>query len=179
MLQVKIRATAEPIKPKKEATGGVSVVACNKTESNVVYITNFLLLMCKEKGEWSRQISTRGRGMCGKHKITEGVKCCLTTTTTRVCLLCTELSHTHMSKMLPIFTVDAFTAVSFAGNPAAVCLVDRGAQLSEKQMLRIASEMRHSETAFLMRDTATSDDIHTYRLRWFTPRVEVNLCGTT
>lgn len=70
---------------------------------------------------------------------------------------------------IPLFQVDAFTDVPFRGNPAAVCLLDgpRG----EGWMRRVAAEMNLSETAFLVpRDGA-------WDLRWFTPRVEVDLCG--
>lgn len=64
-----------------------------------------------------------------------------------------------------LFTVDAFTDKAFQGNPAAVCLLDSPA--SESWMQGVATEMNLSETAFLHGDT----------LRWFTPKVEVTLCG--
>src|SRR5438045_6393098 len=70
---------------------------------------------------------------------------------------------------LPLFVVDAFTARPFAGNPAAVCLLD--APRSESWMQALAMEMNLSETAFLVPEA----DGH--RLRWFTPKVEVKLCG--
>jgi PhzF family phenazine biosynthesis protein len=70
---------------------------------------------------------------------------------------------------LPIFVVDAFTSEPFGGNPAAVVL-DHG---DETWMQRLAAEMRHSETAFV-RPRA---DGRGYDLRWFTPEVEVTLCG--
>lgn len=70
---------------------------------------------------------------------------------------------------LPIFQVDAFTDKPFAGNPAAVCLLP-GAQ-DEGWMQNVASEMNLSETAFLYRQEAG------FNLRWFTPAVEVDLCG--
>src|SRR5215471_10837237 len=70
---------------------------------------------------------------------------------------------------LPIFVVDAFTSEPFRGNPAGVVL-DHG---DEAWMQRLAAEMRHSETAFVRpRDTSGA-----YDLRWFTPEVEVSLCG--
>jgi predicted PhzF superfamily epimerase YddE/YHI9 len=69
----------------------------------------------------------------------------------------------------PVWVVDAFTAEPFAGNPAAVCLLDR--PRDDAWMQRVAAEMRHSETAFLLREGAA------WRLRWFTPKVEVDLCG--
>lgn len=70
---------------------------------------------------------------------------------------------------LPIFQVDAFTDKPFAGNPAAVCLLP-GAQ-DEGWMQNVASEMNLSETAFLYRQEDG------FNLRWFTPAVEVDLCG--
>ena len=68
-----------------------------------------------------------------------------------------------------IFTVDAFTGEPFAGNPAAVCLLEEARD--QAWMQSIASEMNLSETAFLRREGDA------WRLRWFTPRVEVTLCG--
>lgn len=68
-----------------------------------------------------------------------------------------------------IYQVDAFTDKPFAGNPAGVCVLD--APADEAWMQRVAQEMNLSETAFLHRE---GDG---YRLRWFTPAVEVDLCG--
>jgi len=68
-----------------------------------------------------------------------------------------------------IFQVDAFTGAPFAGNPAAVCLLD--APREARWMQDVGREMNLSETAFLVR----KDD--GYDLRWFTPAVEVDLCG--
>jgi PhzF family phenazine biosynthesis protein len=70
---------------------------------------------------------------------------------------------------VPIFQVDAFTATPFAGNPAGVCLLDRPAEAGWMQ--NVAREMNLSETAFL------DPEEDGYRLRWFTPAVEVKLCG--
>jgi PhzF family phenazine biosynthesis protein len=70
---------------------------------------------------------------------------------------------------VPIFQVDAFTSKPFAGNPAAVCLLDGPAP--EVWMQAVAAEMNLSETAFLY---AARDG---WDLRWFTPVVEVDLCG--
>lgn len=64
-----------------------------------------------------------------------------------------------------LFTVDAFTDTAFKGNPAAVCLLETSAP--ESWMQRVATEMGLSETAFLLGNS----------LRWFTPAVEVSLCG--
>jgi PhzF family phenazine biosynthesis protein len=71
---------------------------------------------------------------------------------------------------LPFVQVDAFTSQPFSGNPAAVCAVP--VPLDERRMQDIAREMNLSETAFLHRRGADE-----YDLRWFTPTVEVALCG--
>jgi PhzF family phenazine biosynthesis protein len=68
-----------------------------------------------------------------------------------------------------MFVVDAFTAKPFAGNPAAVCILPD--QANERCMQSVASEMNLSETAFLVPRTDG------FGLRWFTPSVEVALCG--
>ena len=70
---------------------------------------------------------------------------------------------------LSIIQADAFTNKPFAGNPAAVCVLP--AARGEAWMRDVAREMNLSETAFLVRD---GDAFH---LRWFTPAVEVALCG--
>lgn len=72
---------------------------------------------------------------------------------------------------IALTTVDAFTDRAFSGNPAAVCLM--GQELSSDQMQTIALEMNLSETAFV---TRTSED-DSFGLRWFTPTVEIDLCG--
>ena len=69
----------------------------------------------------------------------------------------------------PIVQVDAFTDQPFAGNPAAVCLLAGPAR--DDWMQRVAGEMNLSETAFLY---PRPDG---FSLRWFTPMVEVDLCG--
>ncbi|OGW33058.1 MAG: oxidoreductase [Nitrospirae bacterium GWC2_56_14] len=70
---------------------------------------------------------------------------------------------------IPIVQVDAFTDRAFAGNPAAVCLLD--GPRDERWMQNVAREMNLSETAFL---SLRSDG---YDLRWFTPTAGVDLCG--
>jgi PhzF family phenazine biosynthesis protein len=70
---------------------------------------------------------------------------------------------------LSIYQVDAFTDRLFAGNPAAVCPLD--AWLPDEAMQAIAAENNLSETAFFV---PRGDD---YDLRWFTPTVEIDLCG--
>lgn len=71
---------------------------------------------------------------------------------------------------LTVTCVDAFAAKPFGGNPAAVCLLPRPADAAWMQ--HVAREMNLSETAFLVRR-----DDGAYDLRWFTPAVEVDLCG--
>ncbi len=70
---------------------------------------------------------------------------------------------------LSIVQVDAFTNRPFAGNPAAVCVLP--APRDDAWMQKVAVEMNLSETAFLVRE---GDRFH---LRWFTPALEVALCG--
>ncbi len=70
---------------------------------------------------------------------------------------------------LSIVQVDAFTATPFAGNPAAVCVLPE--PRGERWMQDVAREMNLSETAFLSRQADG------FNLRWFTPAVEVDLCG--
>lgn len=68
---------------------------------------------------------------------------------------------------LEIYQVDSFTTQAFKGNPAGVCISKE--PLGESLMFSIAEEMAVSETAFLSLNTMT--------LKWFTPEVEVKLCG--
>lgn len=70
---------------------------------------------------------------------------------------------------LQIFQVDAFTKNPLGGNPAAVCPLEEW--LADETMLKIAAENNLSETAFFVK----KDDY--YEIRWFTPTVEINLCG--
>lgn len=73
------------------------------------------------------------------------------------------------TKELPIYQVDAFTPRLFAGNPAAVVLLEDW--LSEGTMLSIAAENNLSETAFVIPGEGVCE------LRWFTPATEMELCG--
>ena len=74
-----------------------------------------------------------------------------------------------MTQTLRLFTVDAFTRERFRGNPAAVCPLERW--LPDALMQKIAAENNLAETAFFVpNDTG-------FHLRWFTPKVEVDLCG--
>jgi PhzF family phenazine biosynthesis protein len=76
---------------------------------------------------------------------------------------------------LPLHIIDAFTVRerSFSGNPAAVCLLEK--PLEDSLLQQIAQEMNLSETAFLLANSDPSET--TYSLRWFTPLMEVDLCG--
>lgn len=71
---------------------------------------------------------------------------------------------------LSIYQVDAFTSKLFSGNPAAVVPLEQW--LTGEQMQNIAAENNLSETAFFVKEGGAG-----YRLRWFTPTVEVDLCG--
>src|SRR5262249_14982513 len=71
---------------------------------------------------------------------------------------------------VPILQVDAFTTQAFKGNPAAVCLLDK--PRPAEWMRNVAAEMNLSETAFVVPRTDGGFD-----LRWFTPAIEVPLCG--
>lgn len=73
---------------------------------------------------------------------------------------------------IPLIQVDAFSSTPFAGNPAAVCLLEDARRgRDERWMQHVAREMNLSETAFLVPRADGWD------LRWFTPAVEVDLCG--
>ena len=67
------------------------------------------------------------------------------------------------------YIVDAFTGEPFSGNPAAVCVMERWP--SDVSMMKLAMENNLSETAFVVKEKEG------YRLRWFTPGTEVELCG--
>jgi PhzF family phenazine biosynthesis protein len=71
---------------------------------------------------------------------------------------------------IPYYHVDAFTGELFAGNPAGICIIS--AFPPDGIMQKIAAENRHSETAFVV-PRADGD----FDLRWFTPKVEDDLCG--
>lgn len=70
---------------------------------------------------------------------------------------------------VPSYIVDAFTSQKFSGNPAAVCVLET--DIDDEQKQKIAAEMNLAETAFILRRG------NGYDLRWFTPSVEVDLCG--
>ena len=68
-----------------------------------------------------------------------------------------------------LLQIDAFTSEPFRGNPAAVCFLDR--ERDDKWMQDVAAEMNLAETAFLL---PRGEE---WSLRWFTPTIEVDLCG--
>src|SRR5947208_293588 len=70
---------------------------------------------------------------------------------------------------IPYFQVDAFTSQPFRGNPAGVCVLQKW--LRDELLQAIAAENNLAETAFFTRDNGF------FNLRWFTPTVEVDLCG--
>ena len=74
--------------------------------------------------------------------------------------------------ILPFFQVDAFAEAPLGGNPAAVMPLEEW--LPDAQLQAIAAENNLSETAFTVPDATGKAD---YRLRWFTPTVEVDMCG--
>jgi predicted PhzF superfamily epimerase YddE/YHI9 len=76
--------------------------------------------------------------------------------------------------MIPFVWVDSFTSQPFGGNPAAVCFLP--GERDASWMQRVACEMNLAETAFL-RPLGDGGGRREFELRWFTPRVEVDLCG--
>ncbi len=70
---------------------------------------------------------------------------------------------------IPIYQIDAFTDKRFGGNPAAVCILDEW--LPDRMLQDVAAENNLSETAFVVGKNSP------FSLRWFTPTVEVDLCG--
>lgn len=81
-----------------------------------------------------------------------------------------------MRNKIKIYQVDAFTSESFKGNPAAVCILED--DISDELMKNIAQEMNLSETAFVKHlKNSNIGKGNLFSLRWFTPEVEVDLCG--
>jgi len=78
---------------------------------------------------------------------------------------------------IPISWVDAFTDVAFGGNPAAVCLLsaEEESTMSDQHMQSLAHELGISETAFVSPEPSAGPD--TFALRWFSPSMEIDLCG--
>ncbi|MDZ5000569.1 PhzF family phenazine biosynthesis isomerase, partial [Clostridium perfringens] len=81
-----------------------------------------------------------------------------------------------MNKEIKIYQVDAFTNKAFKGNPAAVCILED--DINDELMKSIAQEMNLSETAFVKPlECSDINGCNFFSLRWFTPEVEVDLCG--
>lgn len=76
---------------------------------------------------------------------------------------------------IPLFQIDAFASQAFKGNPAAVCLLD--AAKPANWMQNVGAEMNLAETAFLVPRPDVGDGSGHYDLRWFTPAIEIPLCG--
>lgn len=77
---------------------------------------------------------------------------------------------------IPLYIVDAFTNKQFGGNPAAVCVLQR--KYADSVLQSIAAEMNLSETAFLLPvEDKPLKKSKIFSLRWFTPKVEMLLCG--
>ncbi|MDJ0646305.1 MAG: PhzF family phenazine biosynthesis protein, partial [Flavobacteriaceae bacterium] len=72
--------------------------------------------------------------------------------------------------VLDIYQVDAFTGNVFGGNPAAICPLEKW--LPDTTLLKIAKENNLAETAYFVQQNNGN-----YHLRWFTPRIEMDLCG--
>jgi len=71
---------------------------------------------------------------------------------------------------ISIYQIDAFTDNLFGGNPAAICILKEW--LSDEVLLKIAQENNLAETAYLVKKENGQ-----YHLRWFTPEIEMDLCG--
>ena len=70
---------------------------------------------------------------------------------------------------IPIYQIDAFSATVFGGNPAAVCPLENW--MEDSILQKIAAENNLSETAFFVKEKER------YQIRWFTPTIEIELCG--
>ncbi|KAL9239225.1 hypothetical protein vseg_013565 [Gypsophila vaccaria] len=88
---------------------------------------------------------------------------------------------TRTQKPVKYAVVDAFTDTEFKGNPAAVCLLEEEEDRDEQWLQSLASEFNLSETCYLSRLSGSYSDsdfsFPRFRLRWFTPVAEVELCG--
>jgi PhzF family phenazine biosynthesis protein len=82
-----------------------------------------------------------------------------------------------LAMAIELFHIDAFTDRPFAGNPAAVCLID--GELDSSWAQHVAAEMNLSETAFVSPAAGelARSAVNGFNLRWFTPKAEVELCG--
>ena len=93
------------------------------------------------------------------------------------------LKYLSSTSNMKIWTVDSFTKTPFKGNPAGVVAImdddDNDIFTNDSKCLEISSEINLSETAFIKKRKclSSSDDYNHYQIRWFTPKIEVDLCG--
>lgn len=81
-----------------------------------------------------------------------------------------------MEMRIPFYRVDAFTNEQFKGNPAGICILEK--EIDDLHMQLIAEEVNLSETAFISPfDGRVISSSKVFKLRWFTPKTEVPLCG--
>ncbi|KAK7833695.1 putative isomerase [Quercus suber] len=80
-------------------------------------------------------------------------------------------------KPVKYYVVDAFTESAFKGNPAAVCLLEEEDQRDEKWFQVVAAEFNISTTCYLTQLTHSGSPTPQFRIRWFSPVVELQLCG--
>lgn len=76
---------------------------------------------------------------------------------------------------IPLLQIDAFASQAFKGNPAAVCLLEEAKPADWMQ--NVGAEMNLAETAFVVPRPALGNEAGHYDLRWFTPAIEIPLCG--
>lgn len=83
------------------------------------------------------------------------------------------------NRRVEMLIIDAFSSKAFSGNPAGVCLVEQENVFDNDEKQNIAAEMNLAETAFLhlLKPGDTFDKAKEFKLQWFTPVMEVNLCG--
>ncbi len=90
------------------------------------------------------------------------------------------LDHTEKDfasdNLIPTYVVDSFTDKPFKGNPAGVCIL-KDRNLSAEEMLLIAQELGHSETAFIRLSDFDEDKLCSFPIRYFSPKMEIPLCG--
>ncbi len=76
---------------------------------------------------------------------------------------------------IPLLQIDAFASQAFKGNPAAVCLLESAKPADWMQ--NVGAEMNLAETAFVVPRPSLGNEVGQYDLRWFTPAIEIPLCG--
>lgn len=86
------------------------------------------------------------------------------------------VSSSSSDNIIPTYVVDSFTDQAFKGNPAGVCIILKK-ELSSEQMLLIAQELGHSETAFVSLILSNEKKLNSFTIRYFSPKMEIPLCG--